>query len=303
MFPHHPRFCGLLLAGVALGLASAASGSTDGTGYAVQAQRYVVTLTGDYAVSEGYAVGSSYAVSGHPSYAVYAVTHDYAVYAVQAAGGTVTNDLSRQIGVLIVESSNADFATLLQQYAVMNGYAVIQSVSRDRATKQKRRRRAARRGRDPREAEQWGMTMIRSDRAHAKFLGSRAVDVGILDSGIDAAHVDFTDTGLPGGQSNVDCSTRSRLRARVPGRRARERLQRRLRRARHARGRHRRRAAQRHGRRRRRARRHARPVQVCDGLVCWWSAAIDGITYAGDAKLDVINMSFYADDVEHDLGR
>jgi lantibiotic leader peptide-processing serine protease len=40
------------------------------------------------------------------------------------------------------------------------------------------------------------------------------------------------------------------------------------------------------------------PVQVCDGLVCWWSAAIDGITYAGDAKLDVINMSFYADDVE-----
>ena len=40
------------------------------------------------------------------------------------------------------------------------------------------------------------------------------------------------------------------------------------------------------------------PVQVCDGLVCWWSAAIDGITYAGDAKLDVINMSFYADDPE-----
>ena len=38
------------------------------------------------------------------------------------------------------------------------------------------------------------------------------------------------------------------------------------------------------------------PVQVCNGLVCWWSAAIDGITYAGDAKLDVINMSFYADD-------
>src|SRR5438094_10048879 len=107
MFRYPRLLPAVLLAGVALGLASSASGSAD---YAVQSERYIIALNGDYAVSEGYAVGSSYAV--------YALAHDYAVYAVQAAGGTVTNDLSQQIGVLIAESSNASFATLVQQYAV-----------------------------------------------------------------------------------------------------------------------------------------------------------------------------------------
>ncbi len=142
------------------------------------------------------------------------------------------------------------------------------------------------------------MTMIRSDRAHAKFLGSRAVDVGILDSGIDPAHIDFTNNGLPGGQSNVDCSkghvSVPESPVGVPANACSG-------------------DSGAHGT-------HVAgivaaqlngtgvvgvapgvtlvPVQVCDGLVCWWSAAIDGITYAGDAKLDVINMSFYADDPE-----
>src|SRR5919197_1674896 len=97
----------VLIAGIALGIASSASG---GDTYALQAERYIIALNGDYAVSEGYAVGSSYGV--------YALTHDYALYAVQAAGGTVTDDLSQQIGVLIAESSNANFATLVQQYAL-----------------------------------------------------------------------------------------------------------------------------------------------------------------------------------------
>jgi subtilisin family serine protease len=280
----------MLMAGIALGLASSASGYAVGDDYAVQAQRYIITLNGDYAVSEGYAVGSSYAV--------YAVAHDYAVYAVQAAGGTVVDNLSQQIGVLIAESSSANFATLVQQYAVANGYALIQSVSQDTATKQKEPPKSSAPRPDPLEAQQWGMTMIRSDRAHAKFLGSRAVDVGILDSGIDPTHIDFTDNGLPGGRSNVDCS---RGHVSVPESPASVPLN----------------ACSgdsgAHGT-------HVAgivaaqlngtgvvgvapgvtlvPVQVCDGLVCWWSAAIDGITYAGDAKLDVINMSFYADDVE-----
>jgi subtilisin family serine protease len=284
------RLLALLLVGLALGLASSASGSVAGNDYAVQAQRYVIALKGDYAVNEGYAVGSSYAV--------YAVAHDYAVYAVQAAGGTVTNDLSRQIGVLVAESANANFATLLQQYAVLDGYAVIQSVSTDKATKQKAPPPSNTPTPDPLEAQQWGMSMIRADKAHARTLGSRSVDVGILDSGVDPTHVDFSDSGLPGGHSNVDCS---RGHVSVPesplsvgaGACSGD--------------------SGAHGT-------HVAgivaaqlngtgvvgvapgvtlvPVQVCDGLVCWWSAAIDGITYAGDAKLDVINMSFYADDPE-----
>jgi subtilisin family serine protease len=279
------------LAGVVLALAAGFAGdATAGDAYALQSQRYIIALNGDYAVSEGYAVGSSYGA--------YALAHDYALYAVRAAGGTVTDDLSTQIGVLVAESSNANFATLVQQYALTDGYALIQSISLDKATKQKAPPSGGSTRPDPREAEQWGMTMIRADKAHAKFLGSRSVDVGILDSGIDPTHVDFSNTGLPGGLSNVDCSrghvsvpeSPTTLTANACGGDSGA-----------------------HGT-------HVAgivaaqlngtgvvgvapgvtlvPVQVCDGLVCWWSAAIDGITYAGDAKLDVINMSFYADDPE-----
>jgi subtilisin family serine protease len=39
------------------------------------------------------------------------------------------------------------------------------------------------------------------------------------------------------------------------------------------------------------------PVKVCDASgFCYASAVVDGITYAGDQKLDVINMSFFVDD-------
>ena len=131
MFRYRRVLGAALLAGVALGiLAGPASGTPAGTS---QAQRYVITLKGDYAVSEGYAVGSSYAVYAvSQSYAVYAVTHDYAVRAIQSAGGTVTDDLSQQIGVIVAQSTNAQFATLLQRYAVTSGYAVIDGVSKDR---------------------------------------------------------------------------------------------------------------------------------------------------------------------------
>ncbi|HEV8525004.1 MAG TPA: S8 family serine peptidase, partial [Terriglobales bacterium] len=39
------------------------------------------------------------------------------------------------------------------------------------------------------------------------------------------------------------------------------------------------------------------PVKVCDTAgYCYASATAAGITYAGDAKLDIINMSFFVDD-------
>ncbi|MDQ3530667.1 MAG: S8 family serine peptidase, partial [Actinomycetota bacterium] len=41
------------------------------------------------------------------------------------------------------------------------------------------------------------------------------------------------------------------------------------------------------------------PVKVCDATgYCYASAVVDGITYAGDIQLDVINMSFFVDDNE-----
>nr|MDQ3344427.1 S8 family serine peptidase [Actinomycetota bacterium] len=41
------------------------------------------------------------------------------------------------------------------------------------------------------------------------------------------------------------------------------------------------------------------PVKVCDTTgYCYASPVVDGITYAGDEQLDVINMSFFVDDNE-----
>jgi subtilisin family serine protease len=294
---HRPWLAVLSAAVVLAGLSAGSAGAyAVHSGYAVDAQRYVITLTGDYAVTEGYAVGSSYAVD--------ALTHQYAVYAVQAAGGTVVSDLSKQIGVLIVEAPNANFATLVQQYAVMDGYAVIGAISQDKGTPQPSKPEGRKNGGksapaspDPLENEQWGMQMIRAPQAHAKTLGSPKVDVGIIDSGIDSTHVDFSATGTLGGVSNVDCA---RGHVSVPesptlstvapspcvdtgfhGTHVAGIV-----------------AAQLNGTGVAGVAPGVTlvPIQVCDVEVCWWSAAIDGITYAGDAKLDVINMSFYADD-------
>ena len=61
---------------------------------------------------------------------------------------------------------------------------------------------------DPREAEQWDMTMIKADQAHRITDGSRHVLVGVLDSGIDPDHPDLVaniDTA-----DSVNCSDAGR---------------------------------------------------------------------------------------------
>ncbi|MGH3102916.1 MAG: hypothetical protein ACRDN6_02315 [Gaiellaceae bacterium] len=58
---------------------------------------------------------------------------------------------------------------------------------------------------DPASIVQWDMMQIRAPEAHVEQEGLRAVDVGILDSGIDGSHIEFDDDGIPGGATNVDC--------------------------------------------------------------------------------------------------
>ena len=225
---------------------------------------------------------------------------------VATAGGAVTIDLSKQIGVFVVDSPNALFASLLgssplvevaaqdfkwkafpsMQEALDSGQLTIVEPSSVP-------------GGGPDETEdlleplQWNMAQIRTDEAHAIQASSRAVQVGILDSGIDGRHVDFLDGDL----TNVDCLLgRDFVSIGGPGVGNPDPCT----------------DNQFHGT-------HVAgivaarangigvvgvapnvtliPVKVCDTTgYCYSSSTAAGITYAGDAKFEVINMSFFVDD-------
>ncbi|MGI8899565.1 MAG: S8 family serine peptidase, partial [Nocardioides sp.] len=114
---------------------------------------------------------------------------------VTAAGGSVVSDLSDQIGVVVVEAADPDFMGVVQQSPL------VESVGNDFAVKV-HASDAPEPSADPLEGMQWDMQQIRTEQAHSKQAGIPAVDVGVLDSGIDGRHVDFT----KGGVSNVDCA-------------------------------------------------------------------------------------------------
>ena len=61
---------------------------------------------------------------------------------------------------------------------------------------------------DPRESEQWDLTMIKADQAHEITDGDRDVLVGVLDSGIDADHPDLA--ANIDVASSVNCSNAGR---------------------------------------------------------------------------------------------
>jgi len=296
------------LAGAVLALVLLAGASSVGTGGAStgETKRHLVVFAGKYAVDGEYAVDSTYAVlcnyavvSGYAVGCNYAVAREYAVSLVEAAGGTVVNDLLGQIGVFVVDSSNSLFANVMSTYAVVeavgedyswqgvpsSGVAVVDGAGDEEA---------AAAGSDPLESLQWGMQMIRAPQAHSVQAGSRAVDVGILDTGIDGTHADFQGTdgtnvdcargrdfipGGPGVGNPVPCIDNGFHGTHVAGIVA----------------------AQRNGVGVAGVAPNVTlvPVKVCDtDGYCYASSVVGGVTYAGDAKLDVINMSFFVDDDE-----
>ena len=212
-----------------------------------------------------------------------------ALSAVSLAGGTVSRDLSGQIGVLVVESSSAAFADTLR------ASALVSEVGRD-VSFQGLPAGGPMQTVDPLEGSQWDMQQIRAPQAHDVEAGSRVVDVGILDSGIDGRHPDFL---VGGSGSNVDCARgRDFVPLGGPGVGNQEPCTDNQFHGTHVAGTV---AAQ------------ANstgvvgvapnvtlvPVKVCDATgYCYASSVVDGITYAGDARLDVINMSFFVDDNE-----
>jgi len=210
---------------------------------------------------------------------------------VASAGGTIAVDLSESIGVVVVQGAAPSLGTAL------GASSLVESVGNDFGVKMLAAD-APQPSNDVLEGQQWDMRQIRTEEAHATQAGIRAVDVGVLDSGIDGRHPDFLGSD---GTSNVDCARgRNSLASLPPG------------------------VAvgtldvcsdnQFHGT-------HVAgtiaaranglgivgvapnvtlvPVKVCDSTgYCYASSVVDGITYAGDEKLDVINMSFFVDDNE-----
>jgi subtilisin family serine protease len=253
----------LLVLTVLPGAATSASGS----------MRYLLVLDGTETAGGFDLTGTRAAVLG----------------AVSLAGGTVTRDLSDQIGVLVVQSSRTGFADALR------ASALVTEVGRD-LTFQGVPGGGPVQTADPLEGVQWDMQQIRAPAAHDIEAGSRLVDVGILDSGIDGRHPDFA---VAGGGTNVDCARgRDFVPVGGPGIGNPDPCTDNQFHGTHVAGTV---AAQ------------ANslgvvgvapnvtlvPVKVCDASgFCYASSVVDGITYAGDAQLDVINMSFFVDDDE-----
>jgi subtilisin family serine protease len=280
----------LALVGLTAAPVAASTGAT---------QRYLVVFSGSYALDGSYALGGDYALN-----------HGAALQAVGAAGGTVTSDLSRQIGVMVVESANTRFAQVLSTYALtqvvgtdVSFQALPSAEENARAPRVKGGGKGgggAEQTVDPLESQQWDMAMIRTPQAHDRQAGWRAVDVGVLDSGIDGTHLDFDDDGIPGGTTNVDCGRGRDFTAdgapadpgvgtplpcvdnNFHGTHVAGTI-----------------AAQANGLGIVGVAPNVTlvPVKVCDADGhCYASDVVDGLTYAGDAKLDVINMSFFVDD-------
>ena len=247
-------------------------------------QRYLVVFSGSYALDGTYALGGNYALN-----------HSSALQAVKAAGGTVTNDLSKQIGVMVVESASAQF------YALMRSYALVEEIGQDWRWQgiptDVPSGPAPEPVDDPTEGLQWDMQQIRTDAAHDVQAGRPQVQVGVLDSGIDGNHVDFKRDGV----SNVDCSKGRNSVAFLPdgpgvgiadpcvdnqfhGTHVAGTI-----------------AARANGVGVVGVAPNVTliPVKVCDTSgYCYASAVVDGITYAGDQQFEVINMSFFVDNNE-----
>ena len=260
-----------LAAVVVAGLAGAVpSSSTSAAGM----QAYLVVLAGTQD-SDGFATTGTQA-------AIRAV--------VTAAGGTVANDLSKQIGVLVAHSPSSTFASALSASSLVESAGADFSWRGITAA-------APEPVDDPLEGLQWDMQQIRTDEAHDIQGGIPAVDVGVLDSGIDGRHIDF----VKGGVSNVDCGRGRNSIAFVPtgpGAGTPDVCSDNQFHGTHVAGTI---AARANGLGIVGVAPNVTlvPVKVCDTSgYCYASAVVDGITYAGDQQFDVINMSFFVDDNE-----
>lgn len=287
----------LALAALVLAGATAGSGSVGGT----ELTRYTVVLAGT-ATEDGFNLAG---------------TREAALALVATAGGTVALDLTKQIGVLVVDSPNALFDETLRASPLVaeagEDFKWKAFQSRDEAIASGTVTLshpgdglpgggAEPHGADPLEAAQWDMRQIRTEEAHAIQAGSPLVEVGILDTGIDGEHVDFVDLDgamYPGSRvpfSNVNCLKGRDFTSDGPGVGNPDPCTDNNFHGTHVAGIVAARANE-HGVVGVAPNVELIPVKVCDATgFCYSTDTVAGITYAGDAKFEVINMSFFVDD-------
>ncbi|NUU22970.1 MAG: S8 family serine peptidase [Streptomycetaceae bacterium] len=123
--------------------------------------------------------------------------------AIGKAGGTVVAAYDK-IGVIVVHSSNADFAKTIRtvrgvQSAGATRTAPLPSAATTdmgtpkalSAAEIARAESAAAEGQDPLQGLQWDLPAIKADKAHEKSLGSSKVTVAVIDTGVDDTHPDI----------------------------------------------------------------------------------------------------------------
>jgi subtilisin family serine protease len=139
----------------------------------------------------------SYVVNVKPGHG----TSAHVKKAVGKAGGTIVTSYD-QIGVIVVHSSNPDFAKSIRtvrgvQSAGATRTAPLPSASTGdlgapkvlSAAEVAKAEAAA--GQDPLESLQWDLPAIKADKAHEKSLGSDKVTVAVIDTGVDDTHPDI----------------------------------------------------------------------------------------------------------------
>ncbi|WP_329132975.1 S8 family peptidase [Streptomyces sp. NBC_00670] len=121
--------------------------------------------------------------------------------AISRAGGTVVTSYDK-IGVIVVHSSNADFARTVRRVPGVQSAGATRTaplpaqsttdVGTPKAlSAQEVAGAEAVDGQDPLEPLQWDLPAIKADKAHEKTLGSRRVTVAVIDTGVDDTHPDI----------------------------------------------------------------------------------------------------------------
>ena len=290
-------FAALLVATLLMGLSLVRpTGDVDA---AIQATGHIVVLEGSVDANGAFQVAGGDALNLAAARQV-----------VTAAGASIEVDLADQIGVLLVHATPEAAAvigasTLVAEAAEDFSWKAFASYDEAIASGELTVLApedvpdgGPEQTADPLETLQWDMDQINTPEAHNVQAGARSVDVGILDSGIDVRHPDFI---VDEAGSNVDCARGRNSVMFVPlgpgvgnpdpctdnqfhGTHVAGTV-----------------AAQANGIGIVGVAPNVTlvPVKVCDTSgYCYASGVVDGITYAGDAQLDVVNMSFFVDDNE-----